>query len=103
MKTGLNGNLCSINTKLIYRTNISPVHKLIWEATKCMKPRSDDCYSPGYLPTGTEFLYANRRGGLKSLIFSSYNTNISSAKRFHCRLSYQLTLYSYCMAMIVIM
>ena len=34
MKTGLNGNLCSINTKLIYRTNISPVHKLICDCTK---------------------------------------------------------------------
>ena len=34
MKTGLNGNLCSINTKLIYRTNIPPVHKLICDRTK---------------------------------------------------------------------
>ena len=34
MKTGLNGNLCSINTKLIYRANISPVHKLICDRTK---------------------------------------------------------------------
>ena len=61
-----------------------------------MKPKSDDCYSPGYLPTGAEFLYANRRR--KSLTFSSYNRNISSAKRLHLRLSYQLTLYSYYMA-----
>ena len=35
MKTGLNGNLCSINTKpIIYRTNISPVHKPICDRTK---------------------------------------------------------------------
>ena len=65
------------------------------------KPESG--YLPGYLSIGAEFLYAPVREGLKTLLFTSYNRNIPSAKRLYRRLSYQLTLYSDSMAVIMIM
>ena len=73
MKICPNGSLCSINTKLICRTNKSHGGKLICDRTKREIHKMYDGYLPEYLSIGAEFLYAPVRDGLKSLLFTSYN------------------------------
>ena len=66
--------------------NHTPLLTSAWASEYCCRPMID------------RLLYR-----LKLKILASYNGEMPSATHFHCRLSFQLTLYSYYMAMITIM
>ena len=60
-------------------------------------------YLPEYLASRSTILLAPRQYGLKSSLLALCKGDIFIAKCLHCLLSYPLPLYSYSMAMIMIM